>query len=66
VLRTDLDPDVACFVFIGGLDSVVTSRVLNVFEVGDSPEDEAKYFLKVARTVVDLFLHGFAPPAETA
>jgi TetR/AcrR family fatty acid metabolism transcriptional regulator len=66
VLRPDVDPDVACFVFIGGLDSVVTSRVLDVFEVGESPGDEARYFLKVARTVVDLFLHGFAPRAEAS
>jgi len=66
VLRPDLDPDVACFVFIGGLDSVVTSRVLGLFDTGSSPHDEARYFLKVARTVVDLFLHGFSPVAESA
>ncbi len=57
-LRSDLDPDVACFVFIGGLDIVVTSRVLNVIEIDGGEQQEAQYFLKVARTVVDLFLNG--------
>jgi TetR/AcrR family fatty acid metabolism transcriptional regulator len=57
-LREDLDPDVACFVFVGGLDIVVTSRVLNVIEIEGGPQQEAQYFLKVARTVVDLFLNG--------
>jgi hypothetical protein len=37
-----------------------------MFDIGQSPEDEARYFLKVARTVVDLFLHGFAPSSEDA
>ena len=57
-LRRDVDPDVACVVFLGGLDIVLTSSVLRVIDPGATPEAEARYFLKVARTVVDLFLHG--------
>ncbi len=57
-LRAELDPDVACFVFVGGLDIVVTSRVLNVIEIEGDAQDEVNYYLKVARTVVDLFLNG--------
>ncbi len=59
-LRGDLDPDVACYVFIGGLDIVVTTRVLNVIKIEGGSQQEAQYYLKVARTVVDLFLNGFA------
>jgi len=57
-LRGDLDPDVACFIFIGGLDIVVTSRVLNVIEIEGDAQQESRYYMKVARTVVDLFLNG--------
>jgi len=54
-LREDIDPKVACVTFVGGLDIVVTSRVLNLIEIEG---DEREYYLKVARTVVDLFLNG--------
>ena len=57
-LREDLDPDIACFVFIGGLDVVLTSRVLEVIEIEPGTPQEAQYHLKVARTLVDLFLNG--------
>jgi AcrR family transcriptional regulator len=57
-LRDDLDPDIACFVFVGGLDIVVTSRVLNVIQIEGGAKQESEYYLKVARTVVDLFLNG--------
>jgi TetR/AcrR family fatty acid metabolism transcriptional regulator len=56
-LRADLEPDIACFVFVGGLDIVVTSRVLNVIELEEGAS-ERDYYLKVARMVVDLFLTG--------
>ena len=65
-LRQDLDPGVACYVFIGGLDIVVTTRVLNVIEIEGGDQQEAQYFLKVARTVVDLFLNGFALEGQRA
>ena len=32
-LREDLDPELACYVFIGGLDIVVTSRVLDLIKI---------------------------------
>ena len=54
-LRPDIDPDVACFVFIGGLDIFLTSRVLRV--EGGAPR-ENEYYLQVARTVVEIFLRG--------
>jgi TetR/AcrR family fatty acid metabolism transcriptional regulator len=57
-LCENLDPDIACYVFIGGLDIVVTSRVLQVIELEPGTPEEAQYHLKVARTVVDLFLGG--------
>jgi TetR/AcrR family fatty acid metabolism transcriptional regulator len=56
-LRRDLDPDVACYVFLGALDIVVTSRVLDVVPI-DPGADENEYYLKVARTVVDIFQNG--------
>lgn len=62
VLRADIDPDVACLVFVGSLDIFVTSSVLEVIDPASSPAEEAQYFVKAARTVVDLFLHGLAAP----
>lgn len=59
-LRKDLDPDVACYVFIGALELVLTSLVLDLVRVESSPEGARDYYLKVARTVVDIFLHGLA------
>jgi len=57
-LRTDVDPDVACYVFVGGLDLIVTSRVLEVIQIEGGEDAEAEYYLKVARTVVEIFLNG--------
>lgn len=54
-LRKEIDPDIACYIFIGGIDIVVTSRVLELIPV---EKDEKAHYTKVARTVVDLFLHG--------
>lgn len=65
-LRSDLDPDIACIVFIGGLDIVVTSSVLNVIDVGASAAEQGRYFVKVARTVVDLFMRGIGRSAESS
>jgi AcrR family transcriptional regulator len=62
-LRGDLDPDVACYVFIGGLDLVVTGRVLELVEIEGS-EQESDFHVKMARTVVDLFLRGFLADQE--
>jgi TetR/AcrR family fatty acid metabolism transcriptional regulator len=61
-LREDLDPELACYVFIGGLDIVVTSRVLDLIKIEG---DEGAYFVRMARTVVDLFLNGMATSGST-
>ncbi len=60
-LRRDLNADIASTVFIGGLDIVLTGRVLGVIEIegGEGGADREKaYYLEVARTVVDIFLNG--------
>lgn len=58
-IRSDLDPDVACYIVIGGLEIVITGLVLGVIKIDASkPEDE--YYTKVARTVVEIFLRGLA------
>jgi TetR/AcrR family fatty acid metabolism transcriptional regulator len=54
-LREDLDPALACSIFIGGLDIVVTNRVLDLVKIEG---DEKTYYVRIARTVVDLFLNG--------
>jgi TetR/AcrR family fatty acid metabolism transcriptional regulator len=59
-LRADLDPDVACYVFTGALEIVITSLVLELIKLDDKAGTESEYYLKVARTVVDIFLHGLA------
>ena len=55
-LRRDLDPDVAGYVFVGGLEIVITALVLGVNRESDADPDA--YSSKVARTVVEIFLRG--------
>jgi TetR/AcrR family fatty acid metabolism transcriptional regulator len=57
-LRRNVDPEVASYLFIGGLEIVITARVLDVLKI--DPGEEQGYYQKVARTVVDVFLHGLA------
>jgi len=59
-LRGDLDPEIACYVFLGGLELLITSLVLEMVRLPPG-EEEASYYLKVARTVVDTFVRGLAP-----
>jgi AcrR family transcriptional regulator len=59
-LRRDLDPDVACYVFIGALELVITSLVLQVIRLDETGADAREYYGKVARTVVEICLHGLA------
>jgi AcrR family transcriptional regulator len=72
-LRVDLDPDMACYVFIGALEIVITGVVLRVIQpdasradAGEPPgrvepgECDRAYYEKVGRTVVDVFLNGVA------
>jgi hypothetical protein len=42
--------------FLGALELVITASVLDVLRV--EPGEEADYYQKVARTVVDIFLNG--------
>ena len=55
-IREGIDSEVASFLFIGGLELVITARVLNVLQV--EPEDDQDYYQKVAKTVVDIFING--------
>ncbi len=57
-LRGDLDPEIAAYMFIGGLEIVITARVLDVIRVGEA--DEQEYYRNVASTVVEIFLKGLA------
>ncbi len=63
-LRDDVDPQVACTVFIGGLELAITSLVLRIVEVDERGDAAREHYLKVARTVVDVFLNGVARPAQ--
>ena len=65
-LRADLDPGVACYVFIGSLEMVITSMVLGVTRIEGGEADEREYYLKVARTVVEIFLNGLAKEGSEA
>jgi len=73
-LRADLDPDVACYVFIGALEIVITGVVLNVIEPEGVPApgeaaaggEGASYYERVSRTVVDIFWNGVARGGGTA
>jgi AcrR family transcriptional regulator len=56
-LRQDLDPTIACYVFVGSIDIVVTGRVL---EMISTEEDDGAYYVRVARTIVDVFLNGMS------
>jgi TetR/AcrR family transcriptional regulator, fatty acid metabolism regulator protein len=60
-LRSELDPELACYIFVGGLDIVVTSRVLDLIEIEG---DEGTYYSRIARTVVDLFMNGMAAGSD--
>ena len=63
-LRDDLDPQVACYVLVGALDIVITSLVLGVTRIEGGEEDERAFHLKVARTVVEIFLNGIGKKTE--
>jgi AcrR family transcriptional regulator len=62
-IREDLDPDVASYVFVGGLEIVITGLVLDLIRIEDSAQREGEYYGKVARTVVGIFLDGVSREA---
>jgi TetR/AcrR family fatty acid metabolism transcriptional regulator len=57
-LRRDVDPQVACFVFLGALDLVITSLVLGLTKIDGGDAQEIEYHTRAARSVVDVFLRG--------
>jgi AcrR family transcriptional regulator len=59
-LRRNIDPGIAVYVFMGALDLVITSLVLGVTRIEGGEQDERAYHLKVARSLVEIFLHGLA------
>jgi AcrR family transcriptional regulator len=58
-VRGDLDPDVAAYVVIGGIEIIVTGLVLGVIEI-DPLQTEHDYYVNVARTIVAIYLRGLA------
>lgn len=65
-LRPGVDPEVACYVFVGALDLVITSLVLGVTRIEGDEKDERNFYLQVAQTVVDIVLHGLASKEPAA
>jgi len=57
-LRGDVDPQVACFVFVGALDLVITSMVLGITRIDGGDVQERRYHDMAADAVVDVFLRG--------
>lgn len=56
-LRQDLDANLVCLAFIGALETMITSQVLGVMRLPDTPPDRDE---KTVETVVELFLTGLA------
>jgi AcrR family transcriptional regulator len=63
-LRRELDPAIACYVFLGALELAITSLVLRLVEIDEASDAGRDHYSKVARTVVDIFLHGLAAGAR--
>jgi TetR/AcrR family fatty acid metabolism transcriptional regulator len=57
-LRRDVDPQVACFVFLGALDLAITSLVLGLTRIDGGDAQEIEYHARASRSVVDVFLRG--------
>lgn len=65
-LRAELDPAVGVAVFVGALDLVITSLVLGVTRIEGGERDEREYYLKVAKTVVEIMMHGMAERSDAS
>jgi TetR/AcrR family fatty acid metabolism transcriptional regulator len=57
-IRRDLDPEVACTVFLGALELAITSLVLRVVKIEGEDSEIEEYYSKVARTVVEICMNG--------
>lgn len=65
-LRAELDPELACYVFVGAVDIVVTSRVLELIQpdaASGVQSDEGPLWTRHAKTVVDIFMNGMSVPS---
>ncbi|MBW2361868.1 MAG: TetR/AcrR family transcriptional regulator [Deltaproteobacteria bacterium] len=62
-LRGDIDPAVAAYLFVGGLDLVITASVLEELHI--EPGTEEAYYQKVAHSVAEIFLNGLAAERGT-
>jgi TetR/AcrR family fatty acid metabolism transcriptional regulator len=62
-IRADLDPEIACYVLIGGLEIVITALVLDVIEI-ERGQSESEYFDRVAGTVVETLVNGMATESK--
>lgn len=58
-VRDDLDPEVACYIVIGGLETIITGLVLGLIEI-DENQLESEYYLRVARNMVEILVRGVA------
>ena len=66
-LRKELDPELACYVFVGAVDIVVTSRVLELIRpefASEVPSDEGPIWSRHAKTVVDIFMNGMGTSSD--
>jgi TetR/AcrR family fatty acid metabolism transcriptional regulator len=57
-IRKDLDPEVACTVFLGALELSITSLVLRVVKIEGEDREIEEYYSRVARTVVEICMNG--------
>ena len=57
-LRQAIDPDLACAVFMGGLDIMVTNSVLPQTVKPSHSSEDGTHYQEVARAVVEIFLGG--------
>lgn len=57
-IRKDLDPEVACTVFLGALELSITSLVLRVVKIEGADSEIEEYYSRVARTVVEICMNG--------
>lgn len=65
-LRSDFDTRVGAALFLGAIDLVITSLVLEVAEVPEEDQAQRAYYLDVAQQIVDIFLNGTASADGTA
>ena len=63
-LRDDVDADLVCQVFMGALDLVITSLVLELREAPRGEPAQSEYYREVAGSVVEILWGGLGMGAE--